>query len=102
MDKKNMPFPASQVNVLEGRLAELAGQKTSMHVDRLLKSALVHVRDLAVQPNYNSIVKLKGSLEELQATGLDVEELLMLSITKPDGWCTRCGSFSCTNPSHKT
>jgi len=117
MPKLNMPLPTSQASALEKKLTELAGHKPSRHRDRLLKSAIVHVQDLAAQPDDEALAAgLKRSLEELKADGLDLGSLLpgsraaglagesdyiLFAITKQDGYCLKCGVFGCTNPDNK-
>lgn len=103
MPKMNMPLPASQVTALERRLTELSGQTTSTHLDRLLKSAIVHVQGLTVQPDDETLAaELKRSLEELEAGGLNFIEFQPFvsgygaekadcSITKEDGYSLNNG-----------
>jgi hypothetical protein len=117
MVKMNIPLPTSQASALEKKLTELSGQKTSRHMDRLLKSAIVHVQGLAAQPDDKALAAgLKRSLEELEAGGVDLGSLLpgsrlaglagesdniLFAIIKQDGYCLKCGVFGCTNPDHK-
>lgn len=103
MAKMNTPLPTSQASALEKKLTELSGQKTSRHLDRLLKSAIVHVQGLAARPDDEALAAgLKRSLEELEAGGLNFIEFQPFvsgygaekadfSITKEDGYSLNNG-----------